>query len=136
AAHVRIEHIAHVVVLERRELVVADDARVVDQDVDPTAALGDAVDGSSARGGIAYVDLLRGDLLLRGPRGVDDGRGRVGVTAIEQRDVATLVGGTVDDRAPAAPASAGHDHALAVEPGTDLHRRLIPRSRNRRRRSA
>src|SRR5207253_2497178 len=58
AADVRLEHRAYVVVLERRELIVADDARVVHQDVDAAATIGHALHCNGARARIAHVDLF------------------------------------------------------------------------------
>ena len=63
AADIGVQHDLDVFVVHRRQLVVADDAGVVDQDVDAPAAIGDPLDRGGARLGIAHVDLLGGDLL-------------------------------------------------------------------------
>ena len=116
AADIGVEHHVDVVVVHRRQLVVADHSRVVDQDVDASGALGDALDRGSARLGIAHVDLLVRDLARAGRLVCDHFGGRVGIVAIEERHVRTVRGEQLDDRASDATAAAGDDRDLAVEP--------------------
>jgi len=121
AADIGIEHRLHVVVLERGELVVADDARIVDQDVDAAAAIRDTLHGGSAGRRVAHVDLVGGDLASGGIAVGDHSVRRIGVAAIEKRDVAPFVGQHLDDRAADATAAAGDDDALAGQSRIDLH---------------
>ena len=92
AADIGVEHRAHVVVLERRKLIVADDAGVVDQDVDAPAAIGDALDRGGRRGRVAHVEALGRDLAPVCLRCLHDVIGRLRIVAVEKCDIAAFVG--------------------------------------------
>jgi hypothetical protein len=130
AADVGVEDGADVVVVERRKLVVADDSRVVDQDVDPLGARRDALDRVGAGLCVADVDLLGADRPARLGASSDDIRRSLRVVAVEERDVGAFVGEKLDDRTADAAAAASDDRDLAGQTGIDLHRLAHPEMQN------
>ena len=120
------DHVVHVGIGKPRQRAVADHARIVDQDVDATGAVGDALDRGGARRRVTDVDLLRRNRLRRRLPCRDHRLRGFRVAAIEERDVDAFRGQQRDDGAADAAAAARHDRGLAGEARGDGQRHGSP----------
>ena len=106
---------ADVIVLQHREQVVADDAGVVDQQVDALGAVEYLLDQCVAGFGVTRIDSLRGDLALR--IGCHDFLGGGGILAIGEHHVHAGCGQDFHDGTTDPPAAAGDNGHLVLEAG-------------------